>query len=211
MDQLNAADNAIKEMDQFDLARSGKLEKLRCLLKAKNVNDLDTIGRTVLHWAAFGGNVDCVKLCLEMGAEASVHDVSGWTPLHFAQTYTFVVNLSIVLVDAGALVDSTESNGWTPLCYAIRSKRGAIARMLIDRGAQISNVKLDKFLPDIPDWITAFIASRSNCRRAAIIIIGNHKFHRTIITGNNDINVLRLISKHIWSTRMDNDSWRLKQ
>jgi hypothetical protein len=77
------------------------------------------------------------------------------------------------------------------------------ARLLIDRGATVSTVQLDKYLPAIPDWVTTFIESRSNCRTVSIIIIGIHKIHRTSVTGNNDINALQLISKHIWSTRMD--------
>jgi hypothetical protein len=75
--------------------------------------------------------------------------------------------------------------------------------MLLDRGARLLNFELDTWLPAIPDWVTTFIESRSNCRNAAIVIIGMHKCRRTNVTGNNDINVLRLISKHIWSTRMD--------
>jgi hypothetical protein len=70
----------------------------------------------------------------------------------------------------------------------------------------VSNVKLDEELPAIPDWVPSFVESRSNCRKVSIAIIGMHKYRRTTVTGNNDINVLLLIAKDIWSTRMD-DMW----
>jgi hypothetical protein len=70
----------------------------------------------------------------------------------------------------------------------------------------VSNVELDVLLPAVPDWVTNYVASRSNCRIVSIVIIGIHKYHRTNATGNNDINVLKLIGKHVWSSRMD-DGW----
>jgi ankyrin repeat protein len=118
-----------------------------------------------------------------------------------------------VLLDAGAMVDATDKYGRIPLYYAIRDKRVAVARLLVDRGGKVSNVKLDEDVPAIPDRVTVFIESRSRCRFASIAIIGIHKYHRTTMTGNIDINVIKLISKHIWSMRMD-DGWvspQLKQ
>jgi hypothetical protein len=77
-----------------------------------------------------------------------------------------------------------------------------MARLLIYGGAKVSNVTLDYDTPAIPDWATTFMESLSSCRTVSIIIMGIHKYRRTNVTGNNDINVLRLISKHIWATRM---------
>jgi ankyrin repeat protein len=131
--------------------------------------------------------------------------------MELAHYYVLQEDLGLRLcADAGAMVDAASNNGWTPLCRAIGNKRNDNARLLIDRGAKVSNVKLDKWMPAIPDWVNTFIESRSSCRCSAIAIIGMHKYHRTTVTENNDINVLRLISKHIWSTRMD-DRWSTLQ
>jgi ankyrin repeat protein len=113
-----------------------------------------------------------------------------------------------MLLDAGAIVDAKNSDGHTPLYWAIFSNHMDIARLLIDRGGKVSNVKLGVFLPAIPDWVTNYVASRStrNCRIVSIVIIGIHKYRRTNLTGSNDINVLKLVAKHIWSSRMDG-SW----
>jgi ankyrin repeat protein len=45
----------------FAAARSGNIGKLRRLVTANNVDDLDTHGFSVLHWAAEFGHVNCVE------------------------------------------------------------------------------------------------------------------------------------------------------
>jgi hypothetical protein len=191
---------------QFDAARVGDLHLLRVALTVGNVNDVSGGGWTALHWAAENGHEECVTYCLEMGANVNARTQYGITPLLYA-SWKGHVNAVRVLLDAGALVDSTDKYGYTPRYYAILYKYVDVSRYLIDRGAKVSNVKLnDFFLSAIPDWVTTFIESRSNCRTVSITIIGIHKYRRTTVTCNNDINVLRLIAKHIWSSRMD-DLW----
>jgi ankyrin repeat protein len=187
-------------MNQFDAAEKGDLPQLRVALTMGNVNDVAG-GWTALYYAACNGHDDCVIYCLEMGADVNASDSIGRTPLHVASMWGHV-NVARVLLDAGALVDARNVNGWTALHHAIEFERVDVARLLVDRGANVSSMNWCPGLPRIPDWISEFIESRSNCRTAAIVIIGIHKYRRTTMTGNNDINVLRLISKHIWSTRM---------
>jgi ankyrin repeat protein len=126
-------------------------------------------------------------------------------PLHDASMRGHV-NIVRVLLDAGAIVDAQNDFEVTPLQCAFQYERVDVSQLLIDWGAKLSNIKLNDYLPEIPDWVTTFIESRSNCRTVSITIIAIHKYRRTNVTGNNDINVLKLISKHIWSTRMD-DVW----
>jgi hypothetical protein len=225
-------------MDQFKAAEKGDLQHLRATLTADSVNDVNGFCWTALHLAARRGFCDCVKYCIEMGANVNARTNRGWTPLHSASIHG-IVNVVRVLLDAGAIVDATDDDGWTPLhnassnghinvvrvlldaganvdardnngrtpvYYALCYERIDVARVLFDQGGNLSNIKLDKDVPAIPEWVAVFVESRSNCRIAAIVIVGIHKYHRTTVTGNNDINVIRLISKHIWSTRMD-DGW----
>jgi ankyrin repeat protein len=151
------------------------------------------------------GHADCVNYCIEMAADVNARSHSGYTPLHYASLNGHV-NVVRVLLDAGAVVDTKTNDGRTPLYCAFHKKYVDVAQLLLDRGAKMSNVKLDFDLSALPDWVTMFIKSRSKCQFASIAIIGIHKYRRTTMTRNNDINVLRLISKHIWSTRMD-DVW----
>jgi hypothetical protein len=194
-------------MDRFQAAAD--LRDLRAALTVDNVNDVDEFDWTPLHYAAHSGNVDCVEYCIEMGAIVNTRAQEGWTPLHYASLYRWNVDVARVLLDAGAIIDAshaTEDSIDTPLYWAIHKGHVALAKLLIDRGAKVSNVKLDEYLPAIPNWVNIFIESRSNCQFVSIVIIGIHKYRLTTVTGNNDINVLRLVSKHIWSTRMD-DVW----
>jgi ankyrin repeat protein len=195
-------------MDQFTAAREGNLQGLRDVLTTHYMNDRDC-GWTALHNAAQYGNLGCVKYLIEMRANVNARTISGWTSLHYASHgYVDVVR---VLLDAGAMVDGAmvdtiDEDVWTPLYYAIRYDHPEITKLLIDCGAKVDNVKLDDDVPTIPKWITTFIASRSKCRVVSIVVIGIHKYHRTNITGNNDINVLKMIGKYVWSTRMS-DVW----
>jgi ankyrin repeat protein len=195
-------------MDPFEAANRGDLQKLRVVLTVDNVNNVDSSGWTALHYAAHSDEFDCTKLCLAMGANVNACNKYGSTPLHHASAHS--VDVVRLLLDAHATVDATDISGHTALYLVIFGMSGDyinIARLLIDRGARLSNVILDNYLRAIPDWVPAFIASRSNCRTVAITIIGIHKYHRTNITGHNDINILKLISKQIWSMRMD-DAWK---
>jgi ankyrin repeat protein len=192
-------------MNQFYAAGKGDLQQLRVALTVNNLNDDDYDGLTALHCAANSGYADCVKLCIKMGANVNARSIGGLTPLHIP-LFEGHANVVRALLDAGAIVDAADDDGWTPLHYAIRDNCVDAARLLIDGGAKVSSVQLDDDLPAIADWVTAFIESRSNCRTVSIIIIGIHKYRLTTVTGNNDVNVLRLISKHIWSSRM-NDLW----
>jgi ankyrin repeat protein len=183
-------------MDKFDAVRDGDLQRLRVALTTDNVHDVDYNGWTVLHLATCT-NADCVKHCIEMGANVSARAYAGCTPLHFA-SWRGHVDAVRVLLTTDAIVDATNDDGRTPLYYAIRHSHADVTRMLLEREAKVSNVKLDKEVPAIPNWVNTFIQSRSNCRCAAITIIAIHKFRRTTMTANNDTNVLRLIAMHIF-------------
>jgi ankyrin repeat protein len=190
-------------MNQFDAAENGDLDQLRATLTVDNLSDVDEYGWTVLHTAAANGHCECSKYCIEMGADVN-HGISeGYTPLFLASEAG--ENIVRLLLDAGAKVNTITYDGYSPLYTAI-TRNIDVARLMIDRGADLMDVQLDKWLPEIPDWAFTLVESRSKCRCASIAIIGIHKYRRTNVTGINDINVLRLISKHIWSTRMD-DGW----
>jgi ankyrin repeat protein len=137
-----------------------------------------------------------------MGANVNARDRFGWTALHISSQRDSDSHVAVAhtLLDTGAIVDTIDNRGKTPLHWALAKGRDNVARMLLDRGANILTVKLDE---GIPSWVNLFIESRQRCRCVAIIIIGVHKYHCTNITGNNDNNVMRLIGKHIWSTRID--------
>ena len=48
------------------------------------VNELDNDGRTCLHWAAYKGFTDTIRLLLVLNAQIDITDKEGCTALHWA-------------------------------------------------------------------------------------------------------------------------------
>jgi ankyrin repeat protein len=190
--------------------KNGHLECVSyCVEMHADVNAHTFDGETSFHLVSldgYPGRLSIIRVLLDAGATVDTTNSVGSTPLHYASRKGYV-DVVCVLLDGGATVDATTNYGETPLYNAIRDDHHRnTAKLLIDRGANVSNVKLDEDVPTISDWITIFIASRSLCCDVAVVVIGIHKYHRTNVTANNNINVLKLIGKHIWATRMD-DGW----
>lgn len=52
-----------------------------------SVNERDTGHDTALTWASYHGHAEVVRVLLERGADATVANVHGWTPLKLATRY----------------------------------------------------------------------------------------------------------------------------
>lgn len=86
----------------------------------RNVNTkVDDIG-TMLHYAAEEGNVEAGKRLLQLGADATLRNVSGYTAMH-AAIYRNDVHFCAIL-PAVCLTQNT-SDGYTPLQCACRPCR----------------------------------------------------------------------------------------
>jgi ankyrin repeat protein len=48
-------------------------------------------GRTLLHYATSAGDKDAISLLVRRGADIDIQDGLGWTPLHHAADFDFVV------------------------------------------------------------------------------------------------------------------------
>ncbi|XP_071361260.1 protein phosphatase 1 regulatory subunit 27b [Trachinotus anak] len=69
-----------------DYVRHGELERIGRFIRARRVS-LDTIyhsGMAAIHEAVLSGNLECVKLLVDYGADIHQRDEEGWTPLHMA-------------------------------------------------------------------------------------------------------------------------------
>jgi ankyrin repeat protein len=69
--------------------------------KAIEINKIDPIYQTALHWAARGGHLSTVKQLLAWGANPNFRDKTGETPLHKAAVGNYAACCS-ALLDAGA-------------------------------------------------------------------------------------------------------------
>ncbi|XP_035811712.1 serine/threonine-protein phosphatase 6 regulatory ankyrin repeat subunit C-like isoform X2 [Amphiprion ocellaris] len=85
-----------------------------------DINIVDDHGRTCLHAAASGGNVECLNLLLNSGAELDMKDSLGRSPLHYAAA-NGNSQCTISLVRAGAEANELDLTGCSPLHYAAAS------------------------------------------------------------------------------------------
>lgn len=114
-------------------------EDVSLLLAAGAIVDANTNdGRTALHQAAMKGNEKGVCVLLRAGADIEAKTKLGQTPLMFA-CYHGHEGTAKLLVENRADVnatDSAEEGGDTPLSFALRGKRTAIAQWLASIGAR---------------------------------------------------------------------------
>lgn len=133
-------------------ARTGKVDALKTLLAhGARVNARDSRGQTPLMWAAARNNADAVRLLLEGGADLKVRtnntptgraaqmtvflspQPTGFTALLFA-VRAGSLDATTALLDAGADVNDTLSDGESALVVATANAHWEVANLLLDRG-----------------------------------------------------------------------------
>lgn len=98
--------------------------------------DDDTFDKklSLLHIAAFTGNLDMVRALLEQGANVDEKEADGWTPLHLAAKYGYK-QVVTTLLEKGANVDEKEDDGLVPLHLAAEKGHEDIVTTLLEKGA----------------------------------------------------------------------------
>jgi ankyrin repeat protein len=91
---------------------------------------------TPLFVASRGGHEAVVRLLIENGADISVQDFSGDTPLLAERWYP---NIARILIGLGADVNSKHQNGRTLFSFAIMKDHHDLIQLLGDRGADESS------------------------------------------------------------------------
>ena len=136
-----------------EAARDGSLGKITALLKQNPavVGYSHTDGDTPLLLAVRHGHKDVAEVLLAHGADVSVQDRRGRTPLHGAidvwlrdpsdrrsQTMVVRYNLSKLLLAHNAPVNAKDEDGETPLYMAAYKADKDLAELLLAHGADIN-------------------------------------------------------------------------
>lgn len=117
---LIAAD-VVAEYDSpwWNAAKKADEDALRRLIdESRDVDAVDSDGRSALHFVAGLGSEPCVRLLAEAGAEVNRRDCAGGlTPLHMAAGYVRP-GVAELLIGLGADAEAPDERGKTPLALA---------------------------------------------------------------------------------------------
>ncbi|KAL8721101.1 MAG: hypothetical protein Q9181_007781, partial [Wetmoreana brouardii] len=126
---------------------SNKPECLKALIDfGADLDACDKYGNTPLHRAAMERDTSALPLLhllLDHAAELEAVDEQGFTPLHIA-ALSGVKEAVQVLLDRGAMVDTKTEFYETALCLAAKSLNFAIAKILVEHGADPNFSTLDE-------------------------------------------------------------------
>ena len=113
-----------------------------------SLNELDFQRKTPLMVAVKHGHLEIVWLLVKKyQAECNVHDIDGFTPLHYAAETRQVGILKFLLQVPSIEVDSIDKKNRTPLITAIISGLFASVEALLNAGADIHQADWNKDTP----------------------------------------------------------------
>jgi uncharacterized protein len=135
---IDAILDADPELDAFEAAALGRLDRLTTLLDADPgvAAAYSPDGFTALHLASFFGRSEAARLLLEAGADVDAYTRNAFEnqPLH-ASAAGRHVEICRMLLAAGADVNATQHGGFTPLHEAAQHGDDEMVELFLSAGA----------------------------------------------------------------------------
>ena len=177
----------------MEAADQGRKDAVQALIDARadvHVKSNDG-GLTALHFVAWRGYTACVQVC-------------GRVCVTFFSRVAELCVCAQMLLGAGAEVDAMCSLSETALQKSVRRGRGDCTALLLDAGAKLSHLGDDL---EHPEWFTAMLKRRSNCRNGALILYGVLR-KRRLLFGRERVprDIISMLTRAVWDTRHD-DRW----
>ncbi|MEY3442424.1 MAG: hypothetical protein RLZZ519_705 [Bacteroidota bacterium] len=97
--------------------RGGEEYALYLLKKGANYRAMDVAGNTVMHYAAYGGNIEGLRMTAGGGIDINVRNLEGITPIHAAAVFSDVGVLQEI-VGLGGDLRAVDNIGMNALHYA---------------------------------------------------------------------------------------------
>jgi len=122
-----------------DAMRLKRNEICRLLLeRGADVERFDRDTHGALHLSALSGSAEMMKMILERVKEVDPRDFAKRTPLMLATGRSKrKIEKCRLLIEAGADVNATDKDGWSPICFAVQMRSAVCGQMLLDAGAKV--------------------------------------------------------------------------
>ncbi|UCF04055.1 MAG: ankyrin repeat domain-containing protein [bacterium] len=91
---------------------------------------------TPLHYAAYLGDMDLIKLLVELGADINARNDFNQNPMLYA-AYEGKLGACEYLLEKGSDFDYQDTRGNTPLLFAARQNHPEVVKLLIEKGATV--------------------------------------------------------------------------
>ena len=100
-----------------------------------DINSIDVLGRTPLHWLAENGEAEAIRLLTQDPWRADVHvrDITGFTALHCA-CWADSLDSAAVLLDAGSNANARDKHERTP---SLHLDNNELLDLIIEKGADV--------------------------------------------------------------------------
>jgi ankyrin repeat protein len=116
---------------------TGNIELAKLLIECgANVNRINGLRATPLHWVCITGKIKLAKLLIEHGANVNEMGSNGITPLHWA-CFKGRIELAKLLIEHGACVNAMGSYRETALHYTCVEGHIKVAKLLVEKGGNI--------------------------------------------------------------------------
>jgi ankyrin repeat protein len=123
------------DRDKIEAALQSEVER-------QVMNTRGTGGQTALMFSVLGGKVNAVELLLKAGADVTIGENDGYTPMHGAG-FQGRAEIAKLLIDHGISVHDVHTDGYTPFhraCWGSEKRHTDTVRVFLEAGVD----------PDLP-------------------------------------------------------------